>query len=92
MTSESELIRFGKRVRELRAAKGFSQEAFADQCGLDRTYMGGIERGKRNVAPQYQPNRPRLECLAFGVDGRSVTPTTRRASECRMPICPPVSG
>ncbi len=51
MTSEGEiLIRFGKRVRELRTAKGFSQEAFADQCGLDRTYMGGIERGKRNVS------------------------------------------
>ncbi len=51
MTAESEvLIRFGKRVRELRTAKGFSQEAFADQCGLDRTYMGGIERGKRNVS------------------------------------------
>ena len=50
MTSDSELIRFGKRVRELRTARGFSQEAFADQCGLDRTYMGGIERGKRNVS------------------------------------------
>lgn len=29
---------------------GVSQEEFADLCGLDRTYVGGIERGERNVA------------------------------------------
>jgi transcriptional regulator with XRE-family HTH domain len=44
------LTRFGKRVRELRRAKGFSQEGFAAECGLDRTYIGGIERGERNLA------------------------------------------
>ena len=44
------LERFGQRVRELRRAKGLSQEAFAADCGLDRTYMGGIERGERNLA------------------------------------------
>lgn len=44
------LERFGQRVRDLRKARGFSQEAFAAECGLDRTYMGGIERGERNVA------------------------------------------
>lgn len=43
------LVRFGRRVRELREAKGLSQEAFAEECGLDRTYISGIERGKRNV-------------------------------------------
>lgn len=31
-------------------ALGLSQEAFADKCGLDRTYVSGIERGKRNLA------------------------------------------
>jgi transcriptional regulator with XRE-family HTH domain len=42
-------IQFGKRVRELRLAKGFtSQEAFGDRCGFDRTYISGIERGVRN--------------------------------------------
>ena len=41
---------FGERVRELRKKSGMSQEAFADKCGLDRTYIGGIERGERNVS------------------------------------------
>jgi transcriptional regulator with XRE-family HTH domain len=44
------LKRFGQRVRELRTAKGWSQEGFAHEVGLDRTYVGGIERGERNVA------------------------------------------
>jgi len=44
------LARFGQRVRELRQAKGLSQEGFAAECGLDRTYVGGIERGERNLA------------------------------------------
>jgi transcriptional regulator with XRE-family HTH domain len=41
---------FGARVRKLRLAKAWSQEDFAHQCQLDRTYVGGIERGERNVA------------------------------------------
>ncbi len=44
------LEEFGQRVRKLRKKAGFSQEAFAAKCGLDRTYIGGIERGERNVA------------------------------------------
>jgi transcriptional regulator with XRE-family HTH domain len=44
------LVRFGRRVRELRSQAGYSQEAFAAACGLDRTYVGGIERGERNLA------------------------------------------
>lgn len=43
-------IRFGRRVRALRQERGFSQEAFADAADLDRTYIGGIERGTRNVS------------------------------------------
>ncbi|KAA1189833.1 cell morphology transcriptional regulator XreR1 [Photorhabdus heterorhabditis] len=39
---------FGQRVRYIRVASGMSQEAFADKCGLDRTYISGIERGVRN--------------------------------------------
>ncbi len=42
--------RFGRRTRELRQRANLSQEEFAERCDLDRTYISGIERGKRNVA------------------------------------------
>ena len=42
--------KFGERLRQLRKEKGLSQEEFAARCGLDRTYISGIERGKRNVS------------------------------------------
>ena len=42
--------RFGARVRQLRNDRGWSQEAFADLCGLHRTYIGSIERGEQNVS------------------------------------------
>lgn len=48
--AEDVRIRFGKAVRKRRRKLGVSQEEFADMCGLDRTYIGGIERGERNVA------------------------------------------
>lgn len=41
---------FGEAVRRLRTEKGFSQEGFADHCGLHRTYMGSIERGEKVVS------------------------------------------
>ncbi len=47
-TFDHERTRFGRRVRYLRLKAGLSQEDFADACGLDRTYVGGIERGERN--------------------------------------------
>jgi transcriptional regulator with XRE-family HTH domain len=43
-------IRFGKAIRNRREKLGVSQEEFADMCELDRTYVGGIERGERNLS------------------------------------------
>jgi len=40
--------RLARNLRSLRKKTGLSQEAFADEVGVHRTYMGGIERGKRN--------------------------------------------
>ena len=40
----------GERVRNLRLAKGLSQEELAFRAGMHRTYLGGIERGERNPA------------------------------------------
>lgn len=39
----------GKNLRAWRTEKGLSQEAFADVLGYHRTYVGGLERGERNV-------------------------------------------
>ncbi len=51
MTRRADILkRFGERVRALRKAQGYSQETFAAACQLDRTYIGGIERGERNLA------------------------------------------
>ncbi len=43
-------IRFGERLRELRIEKGWSQETLANLADIDRTYIPGIENGKRNVS------------------------------------------
>ncbi len=41
---------FGLRLRELRLSAGLSQELLADLAGLDRTYISGCERGRRNAS------------------------------------------
>ena len=41
---------FGSRVRLLRKSLGISQEALANLSELDRSYIGGVERGERNIS------------------------------------------
>ncbi|ELC7203516.1 helix-turn-helix domain-containing protein [Citrobacter koseri] len=54
---------FGAHLKKLRLQSGLSQEAFADKCGLDRTYVSGIERGVRN---------PTLEVISVLAKGLGV--------------------
>ena len=39
-----------KNMRRLRAVRGLTQEALADECGIHRVYISGIERSERNVS------------------------------------------
>lgn len=59
-------LAFGKRIRFLRLKGGFSQEDLAELCELDRTYIGGIERGERN---------PSLKNILRLADALGVSPT-----------------
>lgn len=44
------LKKVGLNIREVRKEKGMSQESLALAAGLDRSYVGGVERGERNIA------------------------------------------
>lgn len=57
--------RFGERVRQLRVAAGYSQEAFADVCGFARSYMSRVERGGAN---------PSLDAVQVFADALKVQP------------------
>jgi transcriptional regulator with XRE-family HTH domain len=44
------LQKIGERIRILRLKAGFSQEKLSFECDLDRTYIGSVERGERNIS------------------------------------------
>lgn len=50
LKKDKHLIALGNQIRELRKLKGLSQEQLALQAEVDRSYVGGIERGERNVS------------------------------------------
>jgi len=50
MKDTDPIISFGKEMRKIRTDRKLSQEEFAHLLDLDRTYIGGIERGERNIS------------------------------------------
>lgn len=50
MENEDPRVLFGKHLAKLRRSKGWSQEKLALESGLARSYLGGVERGQRNIA------------------------------------------
>jgi transcriptional regulator with XRE-family HTH domain len=64
----------GDRVRQRRLGLGISQEAFANKCGVHRTYIGKVERGEQNVS------MASLERIAKGL-GVRVSQLVREAEE-----------
>ncbi|MBP6002654.1 MAG: helix-turn-helix transcriptional regulator [Pyrinomonadaceae bacterium] len=50
MLNQALIEAFGRRIRQLRTAKGLSQEELSFQTGFHRTYIGMVERGERNIS------------------------------------------
>ena len=62
MPRENITTRFGKRLKTLRKAKGWTQVQMADALGIDRSYISDMERGKKNIC------LPTLEIIALGFE------------------------
>lgn len=52
MEKHPNLVKIGKKIRAMRKLKGFSQEGFAMEAELGRTYYGRVERGEQNISIQ----------------------------------------
>ena len=81
-------MQVGLRIKQLREAKGLSQEALAGICNLHRTYVGLIERGERNLSLST------LEDIARGLEvspselfsGDEVQPASSSSPKRRKPL------
>jgi transcriptional regulator with XRE-family HTH domain len=47
--TNKDLLKLGLRIKAIRKVLGRNQKDFSKQCGLDRSYFGGVERGERNL-------------------------------------------
>lgn len=78
MRKHPKLQLIGETIRNLRVAQGYSQEGFAADCDMDRTYYAGVERGERNVSAL---NLVKI-ALALGVEvGELFPPSAMLASQ-----------
>jgi transcriptional regulator with XRE-family HTH domain len=70
---------FSQNVRKTRIAKGLSQEDLAELSGLHRNYVGGVERGERNIAVD---NMEKIaKALATTIPKLLQEPTTAKSSK-----------
>jgi transcriptional regulator with XRE-family HTH domain len=69
------LVALGKQIQKVRKSRGISQEAFATEAGLGRSYYGGVERGERNISAL---NLIRI-ASALKVDVGELFPTSNRS-------------
>ena len=69
---------FGENVRKLRISKGFSQEKFAESCGLHRTYISAVERGRRSIALK------NIEIIALALEVEPYQLLKRNAENCNV--------
>lgn len=72
-TKHPNLIKIGKKIKEVRKLKGFSQEGFAAKADLGRTYYGRVERGEQNISIQ---NLIQI-ALTLGVEVGELIPSLR---------------
>lgn len=76
MKSPTLAHRLGSRVRDLRLAKGYTQEAFADRCGFFRTYLSRVETGRAN------PTLNAIEVIASAL-GMTVAELLRQSEKAK---------